>query len=78
MPMYTVQNLDTREEFDVSMGYSELEEYLKENTKIRQVFRKFPGVCDPVRIGRTKTDSNFNDVLLKAKNAHWGSTIETK
>ena len=76
MPIYSIEDTITNNIFDVNMKYSELEEYLKENSNYKQVFTKFPGVVDSARIGVKKTDSAFKDVLSKAKNAHKHSTIE--
>jgi len=72
-----MKNTETGEEFEIVLSMAERESYLSENTHIIQQFKKFPGICDPVRIGVHKTDSNFRDVLHKAKSAHAGSTIET-
>lgn len=76
MPVYSMMNKETNEEFEVNMSNSDRELYLEENPHIIQVFRRFPGYCDPVRVGIRKTDSEFRDVLSKAKNAHKHSTIE--
>ena len=76
MPIYSIQNTETLEEFEVSMKYSELTEYLEQNTNFKQIFTKFPGVVDPTRIGVRKTDNSFRDVLSKAKSAHKHSTID--
>lgn len=78
MPVYSFRNNETNEEFEESMKISELEIYLKENTHIKQIFNKFPGVVDSVRIGVRKPDRSFNDVLIKAKSSHKYSTIDTR
>lgn len=76
MPVYSIRNNETDDLFEVTMKYSELTEYLDQNPHLQQVFTKFPGVVDPVRIGMRKTDSSFRDVLSKAKSAHKHSTID--
>lgn len=76
MPIYSIRDNDTNEEFEVNMKYSELTEYLTDNPNFQQIFTKFPGVVDPVRIGMRKTDNSFRDVLSKAKSAHKHSTID--
>jgi len=78
MPNYSFRNEETNEEFEDSMKISELETYLKQNPHIKQIFKKFPGIVDSVRIGVRKPDRSFNDVLIKAKNAHKYSTIDTR
>ena len=67
MPVYSFRDTDTHEEFEATMRYSELEEYLKTNSHIKQIFTRFPGTVDSVRIGIRKPDDNFRDVLKKAK-----------
>ncbi len=76
MPVYSIQNTETLDEFEVSMKYSELTEYLGQNPQLKQIFTRFPGVVDPTRIGVRKTDNSFRDVLSKAKSAHLHSTID--
>lgn len=75
MPTYSFRNEDTLEEFEKSMSNSDRELYLEENPHIKQIFKKFPGVVDPVRAGVRRPDDNFRDVLKKAKNAHKYNTI---
>jgi putative FmdB family regulatory protein len=36
------------------------------------------GLVDPIRMGRQKVSSGFNDVLQGIKNAHPGSTIKMR
>jgi hypothetical protein len=74
MPVYSFRDTDTHEEFEATMRYSELEEYLKTNSPIKQIFTRFPGTVDSVRIGIRKPDDNFRDVLKKAK-VHKHNTI---
>jgi CO dehydrogenase/acetyl-CoA synthase delta subunit len=76
MPRYTLKNTETGEIYDVDMKIAEKEEHLKENPHLTQLLLKFPGVVDSVRIGVTKTDAGFRDVLHKVKSAHKHSTIE--
>lgn len=75
MPIYSMKNLDTQEEFEINLKYSDLEQYLKENPNITQIFNKFPGMVDPVRIGVRKTDEGFKDALREVKNHHKRNTI---
>lgn len=76
MPVYSIRNNQTLEEFEINMKYSELEEYLKNNPELQQIFTKFPGYVDPVNVGVRKIDNSFRDVLNKTKTAHKYSTIE--
>lgn len=75
MPVYSMQNTETLEEFELNLKYSELEQYLKENPETKQVFRKFPGTVDSVRIGVRKTDEGFKDALREVRNNHRKNTI---
>lgn len=77
MPIYSIQNKDTEEVFEVNMPYSELAEYLEQNPQHIQIFNKFPGFGDPVRLGRKKVDDGFKEVLNRAKNSHLHSTVNT-
>lgn len=75
MPVYSMRNNKTQEEFEITLKFSELENYLTENPDIKQIFTKFPGTVDPVRVGVKRVDDNFRDVLKKAKNAHKHNTV---
>ena len=74
MPTYSFRDKNTEEEFDRVMSNSERELFLEENPNIVQIFKRFPGVVDSVRIGIRKPDDNFRDVLKKAK-VHKHNTI---
>lgn len=77
MPVYSMRNNETSEEFEINIKYSELETYLKENPHITQIFTKFPGTADPARLGRVKVPDSFKEVLKKAKDSHRHSTVNT-
>ena len=77
MPIYSMRNNQTQEEFEVTLKYSELEIYLKENPDIQQIFTKFPGTGDSVRLGIRKPDDNFRDVLKNVKHHHKKDSINT-
>lgn len=74
MPIYSMRNNETQEEFEVTLKYSELEQYLQNNPNIQQIFNRFPGFGDPVRLGLKRPDDGFRDVLKKAK-IHKHNTI---
>jgi hypothetical protein len=69
-----MKNIETEEEFEVNMKYSDLQEYLTNNRQIKQVFKKFPATGDSIRLGVRRVDDNFRDVLKKAK-VHKHNTI---
>tara|TARA_R110000787_G_scaffold198847_1_gene309910 strand:+ start:199 stop:483 length:285 start_codon:yes stop_codon:yes gene_type:complete len=76
MPHYSFENRETHEQFDQILSMAERETYLEENPHIKQIFKRFPGIVDSVRIGVTKPDAGFRDVLNKAK-VHKHNTINS-
>jgi hypothetical protein len=72
-----MRNNETQEEFEVTLKYSELEQYLKDNINIQQIFNKFPGFGDPVRLGIRKPDDGFRDVLKNVRHHHKKDSINT-
>lgn len=76
MPLYSMENTITGEVFEISLSMAERETYLEENPHMKQIFNKFPGIVDFVRIGVKKPDRGFDEVLSKAKNAHKYSTVK--
>jgi hypothetical protein len=77
MPVYSMKNTQTNEEFEVQMKISEKEIYLKENPHITQILTTFPGLSDPGRLGIRKPDDNFRDVLKNIKSHHKHNTINS-
>ena len=77
MPHYSFENKETNEQFDKIMSMSERETYLIENPTVKQIFKRFPGIVDSVRIGVRRPDDNFRDVLQKAK-VHKDNTINVR
>ncbi len=77
MPLYSMRNNTTQEEFEVSLKYSELEQYLIDNTDIQQIFNKFPGFGDSIRLGVRKPDDGFRDVLKHIGGIHKKNDINS-
>jgi len=75
MPVYSMRNTDTNEEFEVNFKYSDLSAYLLDNPNVKQIFTRFPGTVDPVNVGVRKTDEGFKDALREVRNAHRKNTI---
>ena len=65
MPTYNFRNKETGETFEKFMSISARDVYLQENPHIESMISGAPMVCDPVRVGVTKKDKGFNDVLQK-------------
>ena len=77
MPTYSVMDTTTEEVFDVSMKFTEFEQYLADNSHLKQVFIKFPALGDPIRLGTRKPDNGFRDVLKNVKHHHKKDSINT-
>lgn len=65
----------TGEISEVTLKISEREKFLEDNANLEQMLSA-PPQGDSVRLGIRRVDSSFNDVLSKAKNAHYKSTIQ--
>lgn len=62
MPVYSFEDTETNEEFEVEMTYDELKEFLVNNPKVNQTFRMNLG--DPIRMGVTRPPSDFQKYVL--------------
>ena len=79
MPVYSFENPETGEAYDLTMSYSELDQYLKDHPEVHQVFRM--NLVDPVGIGISKPPSDFSKYVLgKVKHVPGAdtSTIEKR
>jgi NH3-dependent NAD+ synthetase len=62
MPVYSFEDTETSEEFELTMSYEELKQFLEDNPKVNQTFRM--NIVDPVGIGVTKPPSDFQKYVL--------------
>jgi len=76
MPNYNFINEQTNEAFTAFMTIAEKEVYLSENPHIKQTLTA-PSIGDPVRLGVKKIDRSFNDLLIRTKEKHLHSTVES-
>ncbi len=76
MPIYEFKNTDSGEVFEKNMTFSDKEQYLSENENIKSHFSKFPGLCDPVRLGITKPNEGWKEVLQKINERTPGATLK--
>lgn len=76
MPNYTFLNKETGEYTVENMKMAELDDFKKNNPHLEQQLTPIP-LADPVRIGITKGDSQFQNVLKQIKKQNPGSTIST-
>ena len=60
--IYSFEDTETGEEFELQMSYDELKDFLVDNPKLNQTFRM--NVVDPVGIGVTKPPSDFQKYVL--------------
>jgi hypothetical protein len=78
MPIYSFEDTETGEEFELEMPYEELKTFLENNTQLNQTFRMNLG--DPIRMGVTKPPSDFQKYVLgKVKEHHpLGGAVERR
>jgi hypothetical protein len=62
MPVYTFEDIETQEQFDLVMSYDELEEFLKNNKQVNQVFKM--NIVDPAGIGVSRPPADFQKYVL--------------
>lgn len=72
MPIYSFENTETEEEFELMMSDEQREEFLKDFPQCNQILTKI-NVGDPIRLGVTRPPSDFmNHVIKPMKKAHPG------
>lgn len=64
MPIYTYENTDTGEQFDILMKLSEKEGYEKDNPHLKNKITGAPGIVGG-RGDRTRPNDGFKEVLSK-------------
>ena len=74
MPVYTFENIKTGKEYTEHMSMSELDDYLKKNKNVRQVFTSL-NIVGGVAGLTHKPDSGFKDVVQKIAEKHPGSPL---
>lgn len=76
MPTYNFRNKETGEEFEKFMGISARDVYLQENPQLEPLVAGAPMICDPVRVGVTRKDNGFKEVLQKIHSRAPGSQLK--
>ena len=76
--VYSFEDTETGEEFELQMSYEELKEFLANNPKVNQTFRM--NVVDPIRMGVTRPPSDFSKYVLgRVKESHpLGGAVERR
>ncbi len=77
MPVYTFENIKTGKEYTEHMSMSELDDYLKKNKNVRQVFTSL-NIVGGVSGITHKPDSGWNDTLQKIAEKHPGSPLANR
>lgn len=60
--IYSFEDQETGEEFELEMSYEQLQEFLKNNPEVNQTFRM--NIGDPVRMGVTRPPTDFSKYVL--------------
>lgn len=76
--IYSFEDSETGEEFELEMAYEDLKPFLEKNPQLNQTFRMNLG--DPIRMGVTKPPSDFSKYVLgKVKENHpLGGAVERR
>jgi hypothetical protein len=77
MPVYTFENIKTGKDYTEHMSMSELDDYLKKNKNIRQIFTSL-NIVGGVAGLTHKPDSGWNDTLQKIAEKHPGTPLAEK
>ena len=78
MPTYTFYNKKTKQEYDEFMSMDSREEYLKNNSHIRQVPVAVALTGDHIMGAGPKIDGGFNERMEQIANSNPGSPLAAK
>lgn len=73
MPLYDFLDMEKNEVFEAFFKFAEKDEFLKDNTHIKQIMLKPPMIVSGV--GGVKTDDAFQDLLKKMAAEHPDSNL---
>lgn len=74
MPIYSIRNKKTGEEWEEMMSWSSFQEYLEANPEFETIITKAPALVGGTG-DRTKTDDGFKEVLSKIADANPTSAL---
>jgi hypothetical protein len=78
VPIYSFEDTENGEQFDMMMKIADKEAWLKKNPHIKQIITKAPAFSyDSVGLGARKTDDNFNSLLKHIKKGNSKGTTES-
>lgn len=73
MPVYSFEHSQTGEEFELTMSYDELQQFLTDHPEVNQTFRM--NIVDPMGIGVSKPPSDFmKNVIGRIKSSAPGAS----
>lgn len=75
MPTYVFKNTETNEIFEKIMKISEYDQYKLDNPTHERYHDTAPPTGDPVRLGVTKKDTGFKEVLQRVHEKTPGSKL---
>lgn len=79
MPTYTFLNTNTNEIEEHSVFMRDYDDFKKNNPHLERHFTSGEGsLGDPVRLGITRTDDGFKEVLSKINSANYKSNLGSK
>jgi predicted nucleic acid-binding Zn ribbon protein len=76
MPIYTFRNNETGEEFDETMGISELDTYLESNSHIEQLITSGTKIVHE-RGTNLRVDDGFRESIAKVKETYKINNIKS-
>jgi hypothetical protein len=62
MPVYSFEDKDSGDEFEITMSYDEMMKFLGDNPQVNQTFRM--NIGDPIRLGVTRPPTDFSKYVL--------------
>ena len=74
MPIYTFEDTNTGDVYEMTMRISERDEFVKDNPHMKQLITGAPMIVGGVG-SSIKTDNGFKEVLSKAAEAHPDSPL---
>jgi predicted nucleic acid-binding Zn ribbon protein len=75
MPTYVFRNTETNEIFEKIMKISDYDQYNLDNPTHERYHNTAPSIGDPVRLGVTKKDTGFKEVLQRVHEKTPGSQL---
>lgn len=75
MALYEFRNKETGETFEERMSWDQKVEFLNANPHLESIITSAPPIGDSVRLGVTRTDQGFKEVLQRIHEKTPGSQL---